>query len=102
MIATVHLHVLVWVQEVHKDFVEYCDVVELSGGVRALDPHQMAGADADAKLIPERRLATKLVRSKCIAFSGSSLLLDLEVGAVDAHQAVVVDVLVLPTFEVNL
>jgi hypothetical protein len=42
------------------------------------------------------------VRSKCVAFSCSSLLLDLEVGAVDAHQAVVVDVVVLPTFEVNL
>jgi hypothetical protein len=102
MIATVHLHVLVWVQEVHKDFVEYCDVIELSGGVRALDPHQMASVDADAKLVPECRLTSILVQTKCVAFSGSSLLLDLEVSAIDTHQAVIVDVIILPTFEVNL
>jgi hypothetical protein len=65
-IATVCLHMLIGVQEVHKDFVEYCNVIELSGGVQGLDPHQMACADANAKLIPEHCLTSFLVQSKCV------------------------------------
>jgi hypothetical protein len=63
----------------------------------------MAGADADAKLIPKSQLTSVLVQSKCIAFSGSSLclLLDLEVSTIDTHQEVIVDAVILLTFKVN-
>jgi hypothetical protein len=46
-IATVRLNALIWFQKVNKDFVEYCNIIELPGGVWALDLHQMDDGPID-------------------------------------------------------
>ena len=101
-IATVRLHALIRVQAVSKYIIEYGNVIVLPSRIWTVDPYEMAGPDADAKLVPERRLTSILVRSICIAFYSSSLLVDTVVGTVDTHEAVIQDVIIIPLIKINL
>ena len=96
-ISTVRLHTLIRVQEVCQAIGEYGNIIPFAGGVWALEPSQPAGSDANAELVPERRLTGILVRCEARSF-----LIDTVVSTVDAHEAVVQDVIFLPLFKNNL
>ncbi len=66
-VAIVGLDALTRLEEVMKGLVEDLDVVELSGWIGMLDPHQVPTQDTHPNLIPEGGLECILVEGKPVA-----------------------------------
>ncbi len=78
-VAVVGLNAFVWLEEVRQTGGEDLDVRPRPGGVRALDPHQVAHQNVNAQLIAKGGLPRILVGPKRVAFLCSPLLGDTEV-----------------------
>ncbi len=85
-----------------QNLIKGFDVGVLTGGVGALDPHQVPPQDADAQLVAEGELAFVLVGREGIPLRCYFHLLDAEVDPIDCHETAVEDIAFLLTVEVDL
>jgi len=60
-ISIICLDSFIKIQKRCKTIVEYGDVIPLSCGIWAFNPNQMAGPDANSKLVPQCRLSSIFV-----------------------------------------
>ncbi len=84
-VAVVSLDVFVWLEEVRQTGGEDLDVGPCPGGVRALDPHQVAHQNVNAQLVAKGGLLRILVGPERVALLCSPLLRDTEVHPVHQH-----------------
>jgi hypothetical protein len=84
-VAVVSLDAFVWLEEVRQTGGEDLDVGPRPGGVRALDPYQVAHQNVNAQLVAKGGLPRILVGPEWVALLCSPLLGDTEVRLVHQH-----------------
>jgi hypothetical protein len=84
-VAVVGLDALVWLKEVRQTGGEDLDVGPRPGGVRDLDPHQVAHQNVNAQLVAKGGLPRILVGPQRVALLCSPLLGDTEVRPIHRH-----------------
>ncbi len=84
-VAVVGLDAFVWLKEVRQTGGEDLDVGSRPGGVRALDPHQVAHQNVNAQLVAKGGLPCILVGPKRVALLCSPLLGNTEVHPIHRH-----------------
>ena len=101
-VAVVGFHALARQEVAGEGVQEDLDVRPGAGGIRPLYPDKISLEDIDPQLIPERRLARKLMGAEDVPLLGGPLLLDAEVGAVDCHETIVQLVVDKTALEIDL
>ncbi len=84
-VAVVGLDAFIWLEEVRQTGGEDLDVGPCPGGVRALDPHQVAHQNVNAQLVAKGGLPRILVGPERVALLCSPLLGDTEVRPIHRH-----------------